>query len=119
MRTSPARDDASTSRALPSRRNPRRKCFRALSVLIPTGNRNIDASGFTPPNLGARQFVCRTQLLSPDTVLSPLPITRELGWMFRRRHWRDGRAEKMTFFNARLVRGVLDIPPEGEMVRAA
>ena len=74
---------------------------------------------FTPPNLGARQFVCKTQLLSPDTVLSPLPVTRELGWMFRRRHWSEGRAEKMTFFNARLVRGVLDVPPEGEMVLAA
>ncbi|WP_267361232.1 MULTISPECIES: type I-C CRISPR-associated protein Cas5c [unclassified Methylobacterium] len=75
---------------------------------------------FRPPVLGQREFVCRFKLLGRDETFRPIPVTRNLGWMFHQRLFdASGRAERMTFFDAKLVNGTLEIPPFLETRHAA
>ena len=64
------------------------------------------------PYLGCREFAADFRLVDEiEAKPPPLPETRELGWMLHDLDFSNRADPKPRFFQARLVNGVLDIPP--------
>lgn len=65
---------------------------------------------FEPPFLGAREFVAN--FAPPTEGRSPIPLTKPLGFMYHSRPFGDGKTPPPPrFFNAKLERGILRVPP--------
>ncbi|NOT55627.1 MAG: type I-C CRISPR-associated protein Cas5 [Deltaproteobacteria bacterium] len=71
------------------------------------------------PYLGCREFAADFHLVDPDaTPSSPIPETRDLGYMLYDLDYRDPTKPQPRFFRARLVNGVVTVPAwDSEEVR--
>lgn len=71
------------------------------------------------PYLGCREFVAEFKLVEPGAVRpAPIPETRDLGYMLYDLDYSDATDPKPRFFRARLVEGVVKVPPwDSEEVR--
>lgn len=77
---------------------------------------------FNQPYLGCREFSARFVLVDPDQqskqTAQNLEGERALGWMLYDLDYRDPSNPTPRFFDARLVDGVLDVPPwDSESIR--
>jgi len=64
------------------------------------------------PYLGCREFAADFRLVTADALAaSPISDTRELGWMLHDLDFTDPLDPKPRFFNAKLVNGVVHVPP--------
>jgi CRISPR-associated protein Cas5d len=67
---------------------------------------------FHQPYLGCREFAAHVILVSPEAEpASPIPETRDLGWMFYDMDYSDPKDIKPMFFRAALKKGVINVPP--------
>jgi CRISPR-associated protein Cas5d len=83
-----------------------------------------DGQCFHRPCLGTREFVADFALLEPGQSLpaSTLPQdqrNRDLGWMLHDIDFSDPANAVSRFFRARMVDGVIDVPPPGSAELAA
>ena len=64
------------------------------------------------PYLGCREFSAAFHLMASDTpAATPISETRELGWMLHDLDFSHPSDPKPRFFNARIVAGVIEVPP--------
>lgn len=64
------------------------------------------------PYLGCREFAADVQLVDTRNELAaPIPDTRELGWMLHDLDFTRPSDPQPRFFNARMVAGVVQVPP--------
>ncbi len=65
------------------------------------------------PYLGCREFAADVRLVDADTPISKAPIdeTRDLGWMMHDLDFTYPSDPQPRFFNAKMVAGVVEIPP--------
>lgn len=64
------------------------------------------------PYLGCREFAAEFRLLDGQTDAStPIPDTRELGWMLHDLDFTHAADPLPRFFNARITAGVVEVPP--------
>jgi len=67
------------------------------------------------PYLGCREFAADFRLITPEAPpASPISETRELGWMLHDLDFTDPSDPQPRFFNAKLVNGVVHVPPFDE-----
>ncbi len=72
---------------------------------------------FNQPYLGCREFSCDFRPTNGSGA-SPIAETRDLGWMLYDLDYSDGGSPCPRFFNARMEKGVIDVPEwDGEEVR--
>lgn len=72
------------------------------------------ASGqcFNQPYLGCREFSCGFRLVHPsESPVPPIPETRDLGWMLYDMDFAQSDRPMPMFFHARIVDGVVAVPP--------
>ena len=74
---------------------------------------------FHHPYLGCREFAAKVCLIDPDSEqATPVPETRDLGWMLYDLDYSDPKDIKPMFFRARLDKGIVFVPPpESKEVR--
>ena len=74
---------------------------------------------FHHPYLGCREFAADVCLIDPDSEqATPVPETRDLGWMLYDLDYSDPKDIKPMFFRARLDKGIVSVPPpESKEVR--
>ena len=64
------------------------------------------------PYLGCREFAAAFSLATPDTpAATPIGDTRELGWMLHDLDFTHPSDPQPRFFNAKMVAGVIEVPP--------
>jgi CRISPR-associated protein Cas5d len=64
------------------------------------------------PYLGCREFAADCRLVTADSApATPIPDTRELGWMLHDLDFSRPSDPQPRFFNARMEQGVIDVPP--------
>ena len=64
------------------------------------------------PYLGCREFSAAFHLVASDTpAVTPINETRELGWMLHDLDFTNPADPQPRFFNAKMVAGVIEIPP--------
>lgn len=64
------------------------------------------------PYLGCREFAATFHLVASDTpAATPINETRELGWMLHDLDFTHPSDPQPRFFNAKMVAGVIDVPP--------
>ena len=64
------------------------------------------------PLLGCREFAAAFSLVTPDSAIVPaIGETRELGWMLHDMDFTHPSSPQPKFFNAKLVAGVIEVPP--------
>jgi CRISPR-associated protein Cas5d len=65
------------------------------------------------PYLGCREFAADFRLveLSAPMATAPIAETRELGWMLHDLDFTHPSDPQPRFFNAKMVAGVIDVPP--------
>lgn len=64
------------------------------------------------PYLGCREFAAAFKLVTPDaSAVEPIPESRALGWMLHDLDFSNGKDPQARFFNASLVKGVVEVPP--------
>lgn len=64
------------------------------------------------PYLGCREFAAAFSLVASDApAVTPIGETRELGWMLHDLDFTHPSDPQPRFFNARMVAGVIDVPP--------
>jgi CRISPR-associated protein Cas5d len=64
------------------------------------------------PYLGCREFAAAFSLVTSDApAAAPIGDTRELGWMLHDLDFTHPADPKPRFFNAKMVAGVIEIPP--------
>lgn len=65
------------------------------------------------PYLGCREFAAQFQLVDTSTAVSTPPIadSRELGWMLHDLDFTHPSDPQPRFFNAKMVAGVVEVPP--------
>jgi CRISPR-associated protein Cas5d len=65
------------------------------------------------PYLGCREFAADVRLVETDAPTSKAPIdeTRELGWMLHDLDFTNPSDPQPRFFNAKMVAGVVEVPP--------
>jgi CRISPR-associated protein Cas5d len=64
------------------------------------------------PYLGCREFAADFRLVTADSPpATPIPDTRELGWMLHDLDFTHPADPQPRFFNARMVQGVVQVPP--------
>ena len=64
------------------------------------------------PYLGCREFAAAFTLVSGDAPsAAPIPETRDLGWMLHDLDFTHPSDPQPRFFNAKLVAGVVEVPP--------
>ncbi|MBP9737847.1 MAG: type I-C CRISPR-associated protein Cas5 [Rhodoferax sp.] len=64
------------------------------------------------PYLGCREFAAAFSLVAPDTpAATPIGDTRELGWMLHDMDFTHPSDPQPRFFNAKMVAGVVEVPP--------
>jgi len=64
------------------------------------------------PYLGCREFAAEFRLVDGQTDAStPIPDTRELGWMLHDLDFTHAADPLPRFFNARITAGVVEVPP--------
>jgi CRISPR-associated protein Cas5d len=64
------------------------------------------------PYLGCREFAADCRLVTVDSTAStPIPDTRELGWMLHDLDFSHPSDPQPRFFNARMAQGVIEVPP--------
>ena len=72
------------------------------------------------PYLGCREFSADFKLVPadapPDSLMPPIPDTRELGWMLHDMDYTHPTDPQPRFFRAQMTAGVIDIPPFEEAV---
>jgi CRISPR-associated protein Cas5d len=67
---------------------------------------------FNQPYLGCREFSCGFRYVeNPDAEAPPEDVTRDLGLMLYDLDFTDAADPRPFFFNARLERGVITVPP--------
>jgi CRISPR-associated protein Cas5d len=67
---------------------------------------------FHQPYLGCREFAAAVHLVDPGTGhIAPISETRDLGWMLYDMDYSDTGDIKPMFFRARMVAGVICVPP--------
>jgi CRISPR-associated protein Cas5d len=74
---------------------------------------------FNQPYLGCREFSCQFRLADPVAdPATPIPETRDLGWMLYDLDFTDPADPKPMFYRAQMTDGVIAVPhPESEEVR--
>jgi len=74
---------------------------------------------FHQPYLGCREFATDVRLVDPSVEsASPIPETRDLGWMLYDMDYSDPSNIKPMFFRARMEAGVISVPsPDSKEVR--
>ncbi|MFA6412807.1 MAG: type I-C CRISPR-associated protein Cas5c [Syntrophales bacterium] len=74
---------------------------------------------FHQPYLGCREFAAAVCLVDPDIEpATPIPETRDLGWMLYDLDYSDPADIKPMFFRARMEGGIIIVPlPDSEEVR--
>lgn len=66
---------------------------------------------FNQPYLGCREFSCEFRLVDPqEDPASPIPETRELGWMLYDLDFSDLKDIKPMFFRAKMENGIINVP---------
>lgn len=66
---------------------------------------------FNQPYLGCREFSCDFTLVDPVTEpATPIPETRDLGWMLYDLDFSDPKDIKPMFFHAKMENGVIIVP---------
>lgn len=64
------------------------------------------------PYLGCREFSAAFSVVTPDTpAATPIGETRELGWMLHDLDFTHPSDPQPRFFNAKMVTGVIEVPP--------
>jgi CRISPR-associated protein Cas5d len=64
------------------------------------------------PYLGCREFAAAFSLVTPDSATAPtIEETRELGWMLHDMDFTHPSSPTPKFFNAKLIAGVVEVPP--------
>ena len=64
------------------------------------------------PYLGCREFASAFSLVTPDApAATPIGDTRELGWMLHDMDFTHPADPQPRFFNAKMVAGVVEVPP--------
>ncbi len=64
------------------------------------------------PYLGCREFAADVRLVTADTApAAPIAETRELGWMLHDLDFTHAADPQPRFFNAKMVNGVINVPP--------
>ncbi|MBX7229421.1 MAG: type I-C CRISPR-associated protein Cas5c [Burkholderiaceae bacterium] len=64
------------------------------------------------PYLGCREFAAHFQLVNRESpAATPIPETRELGWMLHDLDFTHPADPQPRFFNARMEQGVIQVPP--------
>lgn len=64
------------------------------------------------PYLGCREFAAAFSLVTPDAPAAmPIDETRELGWMLHDLDFTHPSDPQPHFFNAKMVAGVVEVPP--------
>jgi CRISPR-associated protein Cas5d len=64
------------------------------------------------PYLGCREFAADFRLVTADTPpATPIADTRELGWMLHDLDFTHPADPQPRFFNAKMERGVVQVPP--------
>jgi CRISPR-associated protein Cas5d len=64
------------------------------------------------PYLGCREFAAAFSLVAPDApAVTPIGDTRELGWMLHDLDFTHPADPQPRFFNAKMVAGVIEVPP--------
>lgn len=67
---------------------------------------------FHHPYLGCREFAAKVSLVDPaNAPETPIPETRDLGWMLYDLDYSDPKDIKPMFFRARIENGVIFVPP--------
>jgi len=67
---------------------------------------------FHHPYLGCREFAAQVSLVDPASNLAtPIPETRDLGWMLYDLDYADPKDIKPMFFRAQIKNGVIFVPP--------
>lgn len=66
---------------------------------------------FNQPYLGCREFSCEFRMVAPNEEPStPIPETRELGWMLYDLDFSDPKDIKRMFFKAKMENGIINVP---------
>jgi CRISPR-associated protein Cas5d len=66
---------------------------------------------FNQPYLGCREFAAQFRLVDPQAEPStPIPETRDLGWMLYDLDYKDPADPKPLFFRAKMENGVITVP---------
>ena len=63
------------------------------------------------PYLGCREFAADFSLVNGENAPPPIADTRELGWMLHDLDFTHPADPQPRFFNAKMVAGVVDVPP--------
>jgi CRISPR-associated protein Cas5d len=64
------------------------------------------------PYLGCREFAAAFSLVTPDSAMVPaIGESRELGWMLHDMDFTQPSSPRPKFFNAKLLAGVVEVPP--------
>ena len=63
------------------------------------------------PYLGCREFAADFSLVNGESAPPPIADTRELGWMLHDLDFTHPADPQPRFFNAKMVAGVVDVPP--------
>lgn len=64
------------------------------------------------PYLGCREFAADVRLVDAETPpVAPIAETRELGWMLHDLDFTHASDPQPRFFNAKMVHGVINVPP--------
>ena len=74
---------------------------------------------FHHPYLGCREFAAAVRLVDPvNEPTTPIPETRDLGWMLYDMDYSDQADIKPMFFRARMESGIVNVPaPDSKEVR--
>ena len=74
---------------------------------------------FHQPYLGCREFAADVRLVDPAAeTVTPIPETRDLGWMLYDLDYSEAADIKPMFFRAKIESGVVVVPPpDSEEVR--
>ena len=73
---------------------------------------------FNQPYLGCREFAADFRPVDPAASATPIEEDKELGWMLYDLDFTDPGNPMPRFFNARMERGVVEVPPwDSEEVR--
>lgn len=75
------------------------------------GRRASKGQCVNQPYLGCREFAADFKLVDGDASASPIADTRELGWMLHDLDFTHPVNPQPRFFNARMVAGVVQVPP--------
>ena len=69
---------------------------------------------FNQPYLGCREFSAHFRLVDPETEPeTPIPETRDLGWMLYDMDFSNPADPKPLFFRPHMKNGVIDVPDRG------